>query len=330
MKRVCAYVVCLMSIALALLPTGVRRAGAADRLSSEITPVSFLSREAEGAQVQVDEYIDLDKYELEEVQDGTEPYSSGDEWAWQVLPVGLIYNSYLAGAKESRLSGNFINIDDEGLFFDGTLGSRVGLLRYGTMNGFLPEGIQLDAEGSAQLRLDIENNVDVRSVDFRAGVPLTFGAGRHRWKLGYYHLSSHLGDEFLLKFPAYPRLNFVRDVFVVGHTVFWTPRLRFYGEAGWAFNKDVSGPWEFQIGLDYAPLGPTGIRGAPFFALNGHLREEVDFGGSFTAQAGWAWRSDYSTPLLRAGVHYLNGKSNQYSFYNQHEEQIGLAMWYDF
>jgi hypothetical protein len=139
-----------------------------------------------------------------------------------------------------------------------------------------------------------------------------------------------LGDEFLLRNPNYPRLNYVRDVLVFGHMIYLTPRLRAYGEAGWAFNSDISEPWEFQFGLDYAPLGPTGIGGSPFFALNGHLHEEVNFGGAFTAQAGWAWRSDFNTPLLRAGFHYLNGKSNQYSFYNLHEEQFGLAMWYDF
>ena len=328
MKRVGAYVVCMIAFALVVSSPVLCCADTADWLASRVESASFLSRSAEippGG-----EFVDLDRYELEVIPTQTETYIEGEEWVWQVLPVGLIYNSYLAGMKEPRLSGNFINVDDEGVFFDGTLGTRVGLLRYGTVQGFLPEGVQFDAEGSAQLRLDLEDNVDVRSVDFRGGAPLTFGAGRFRWKLGYYHLSSHLGDEFLLNNPAYPRLNFVRDVLVFGQTVFLTPRLRVYGEAGWAFSKDVSGPWEFQFGLDYAPLGPTGIRGAPFFAMNAHLREEVNFGGSFTAQAGWAWRGDFSTSLLRAGFHYMNGKSNQFSFYNEHEEQLGLAMWYDF
>ena len=30
------------------------------------------------------------------------------------------------------------------------------------------------------------------------------------------------------------------------------------------------------------------------------------------------------------GLIYFNGLSNQFSFYNEHEEQIGFGIWYDF
>ena len=36
------------------------------------------------------------------------------------------------------------------------------------------------------------------------------------------------------------------------------------------------------------------------------------------------------TNLLRVGVHYYNGESTQFSFFDDHEEQIGLGLWYDF
>jgi hypothetical protein len=82
--------------------------------------------------------------------------------------------------------------------------------------------------------------------------------------------------------------------------------------------------------LDWAPAKPTGIRGAPFFALNAHVREELDFSGNFSAQAGWAWRGDRTSHLLRLGVHYYNGYSSQYSFFRNVEQQIGGGLWYDF
>ena len=254
-----------------------------------------------------------------------------EDWAWRWirLPEGLIYRSYLAGTKESRFSTHIVNESDLGWIWDATLGTRVGLLRYGTADPLWPSGFQIDAEGSAQLRLDLENQRDVVGVDFRAGVPLTFGVGRHRTKFGYYHLSSHTGDEFLLKRPGFRRLNYSRDVLVLGHSYYLNASLRLYAEAGWAFTSDVSEPWEFQFGVDYAPLWPTGCRGAPFFAINAHLREEIDFAGALTAETGWAWRSEAGR-LLRAGIVYYDGKSNQFSFYNDHEEQIGFGLWYDF
>lgn len=254
---------------------------------------------------------------------------AGEPWTWQLLPSGLVYKAYLAGQKESRFAGMVNYVDDHALW-ENTLGTRVGILRYGEATPFLPNGFQLDIEGSAQVRLDLMENVDVQAVDFRAGIPLTYGVGPHRYKAAYYHLSSHAGDEFLIANPMFDRLNFARDVFVLGYSYYWSPKLRLYAEMGWAFYTDVSKEWEFQFGLDYAPTSPTGWRGEPFFAINGHLREELNFGGNLTMQVGWAWMGDQSSHLFRTGLHYYNGASNQFSFYQEFEQQIGVAVWYDF
>jgi hypothetical protein len=253
-----------------------------------------------------------------------------DRYYFQVLPDGLIYKSYLAGVKESRFSAHLIDLNDDGFVWDATLGARVGLFRYGNGDPVRPAGWQLDVEGSAQVRLDVDDDVDVRSVDYRGGVLMTYGDTWTQTKFGYYHLSSHLGDEFLLKNLMFPRLNFARDVLLLGRSVYLTDELRLYAEAGYAFYNIVSKPWEFQFGFEFAPAHATGVHGAPFFAVNGHLREEVDFGGNFTVQGGWAWRGDASDNLLRTGIHYYNGESSQYSFYDDFEQQIGFGLWYDY
>ncbi len=253
-----------------------------------------------------------------------------DEWSWQVLPDGIIYKAYLAGAKESRLSAHLVNLRHDGWMLDGNLGARVGLIRYGNRADILPQGYQFDVEGSAHVRLDIPEDVDVRSTDFRAGAVITHGFNCQQTKFGYYHLSSHLGDEFMLKNQGFERINYSRDVIVFGYAINVIDDLRLYAEAGWAFYTDVAEPWEFQFGMDYAPAYPTGIRGAPFLAINGHLREELDFGGNLVVQTGWAWRSDRNGHLFRMGMHYYNGKSSQFSFCNNHEEQIGFGIWYDY
>lgn len=262
--------------------------------------------------------------------DGNSENWLGGEWDWQLLPSGLIYKSYLAGVKESRLASQHINVKGDGWLWDTTLGGRVGLLRYGDRDPIRPNGFQIDMEGSAQVRLDVPDDVNVRSVDFRGGLPITYGSGPSRFKFAIYHISSHVGDEFLLSNPGFQRLNYSRDVLVLGYTLYLHRDLRIYAELGWAFHSDVAEPWEFQFGVDYVPGTPTGIRGRPFFAVNGHLREEVDYGGNFVAQAGWAWLSDENARLLRIGAHYFNGHSSQFSFYRDHEQQLGLAVWYDF
>lgn len=272
-------------------------------------------------------YFDMDQYldSYPHVSAGSDDY-----WGFTLLPDGLLYKSYLAGAKESRLSAHIINETDHDALWDATLGGRVGIWRWGNGDLINPQGFQVDVEGSAQLRLDIKNEVDVQAVDFRGGMPLTWANGPHRFKFAYYHLSSHLGDEFLLDNPAYPRLNFARDCLVLGYSYYWTERLRLYAETAWAFYIDVSEPWEFQFGVDWAPTRPTGIYGAPFVAVNGHIRQELDFGGNFVFQAGWAWVGDRNSHLLRTGLHYFNGASSQFSFYQEHEQQIGYGLWYDY
>ncbi len=255
--------------------------------------------------------------------------SSMESFGWQVLPAGIIYPSYLAGAKESRMAGKIVKGTRDNWLLDATLGSRFGVVRYGTFDPFRPQGFQIDIEGSAQLRLDMGDEMDVRATDYRAGVPLTWAHGRHHTKLAYYHLSSHLGDEFLLKNPGFNRLNFARDALVLGHGVYLNDDVRVYGEVAWAFYSIIAEEWEFQFGLDYAPSTPTGPHGAPFFAINAHLREEVDFGGTLTVHTGWAWRSAENASLFRLGVHYLNGESNHWSFFDRFEQQIGIGIWLD-
>jgi hypothetical protein len=259
------------------------------------------------------------------------PTFTPQPWTWQVMPEGLVYPGYLAGQKESRMASVFNHDARLGWMWDITLGGRAALLRYGGNGPCRPEGWELGIEGAASPRLDLENDEDLVSADFRAGVPLTFGSGPFQFKLAGYHLSSHLGDEYMLRHADYTRINYSRNALILGGSYYATDDLRFYAEAEWAFYTDGgSEPWAFQFGIDYSPVRATGTwRGSPFFALNGQLREELDYGGNFTAQAGWQWRGP-SSHLLRIGVQYFVGKSDQYEFFRMNEEKIGLALWYDF
>ncbi|MEM6329639.1 MAG: DUF1207 domain-containing protein [Planctomycetota bacterium] len=253
---------------------------------------------------------------------------------WQVLPDGLIYRSYMAGPREPRLGTQFIHtknvVERSQALWDGTVGGRRGIFRYGTGDPLRPEGWQVDLEGAAIVRLNIIEDRDVDASDFRFGVPVTYGRGNIQYKFGYYHLSSHLGDEFIVRTGSTDRVNYVRDALLAGVSYNPTPSWRLYGEVAFAvFTAGGAEPWEFQFGAEYARPGATGVYGTPFFATNAHLREEIDFGGDWTTQLGWLWRGA-SGSTLRVGLHYMNGKSTQYQFFDSNEEQIGFGAWYDF
>jgi hypothetical protein len=258
-----------------------------------------------------------------------EPAPCNDEpWTWQILPTGLLYKLYLASDREPRLGSEIVHQRDQGWLWQSTIGARVGLVRYGTTDALCPQGWQLDVDAAAYPLLDADRNLV--EGDYRAGIPLTTRQGPWELKVGYLHNCSHIGDLYLLAHPDFERINYVRDSIVWGVALYANPDLRFYTESNWAFHTDGGAePWEFQFGADFVSATPTGLRGAPFFAINGHLREVNNFSGNMTVQTGWHWRGN-TGHLLRIGVQYFNGMSEQGEFYNKFEEQIGGGLWYDF
>ena len=249
-------------------------------------------------------------------------------WTWQVLPDGLMFKNYLASNEEARLGSQLYYDKKIGWTWDASLGAHVGILRYGTQDPAWPEGWQLDVDGVALPRLDSTRSMV--STDFRIGFPLMRREGPWEFKFGYYHLSSHLGDLYMLAHPDVMRLNYVRDQLVCGVAYRPICDLRFYGEANWAFHNDGgSQPWEFQFGIDYSPAQPNGLCGAPFAAINTKLREDVNYSGNVTVEAGWQWRGP-TGHTLRTGLQYFDGMSFQRQFYNRYEQFIGAGTWYDF
>ncbi|MEN1679228.1 MAG: DUF1207 domain-containing protein [Planctomycetota bacterium] len=266
------------------------------------------------------------------VADGYRAPSGG--YRWRILPDGLIYRSYLAGPREPRISSQFFDastpVQSSELLWDGTVGGRRGLVRYGTRDPLRPEGFQVDIEGAATVRLNLDEDRDLDASDFRFGVPVTWRSGNVQYKTGYYHVSSHLGDELILRQGENTRVNYVRDAILFGVSYNPAPAWRIYGETAYAvFIAGGAQPWEFQFGVEYVQPGVTGPWGTPFAATNAHLREEIDFGGDWTTQLGWLWRGK-SGSTFRLGLHYVNGKSTQYQFFDRNEEQIGFGAWYDF
>lgn len=267
------------------------------------------------------------------------PVTLNDQWVdsastpfeSQFLPEGFIYPSYLAGRKEPRLQSVFTNEDGYGWLWDITLGSRVPLYRFGTADPIAPEGFQIDMEGAALLRLDFERDRELAATDYRAGLPLTYGTRHWQYKFAYYHVSSHLGDQYLIdRFRE--KKHYVRDELVLG--LAWRPYepVRVYGEAGWAFNTgDTTEPWEFQLGAEYSPVyhPETAKSGTPFAAVHGHLFEELDFGGYLNIQIGWQWRSRINS-RFRLGAEFYDGCDDQFQFHALYQRKYGIGFWYDF
>lgn len=252
---------------------------------------------------------------------------------YQMLPGSLLYRSYLAGEKEPRMQ--FLQMYDmksDRRLWEAVLGGRVGIFRYGELGLNAQEAFQLDLEGAVFARvLPDEPSAMLESSDYRAGLLGTWRFGNAAYKAGYYHVSSHTGDEFLLANPGFNRINYVRDSLIVGTSRDFAQAFRIYGEIAYAIGHQGGAmPWELQFGGEYMPAMSTGLKGAPFAAINSHYREEFGSRLGVNFNSGWGWQSAESSHRLRLGLDLYSGPSLNYQRFDQYESLIGGGIWFDF
>lgn len=261
------------------------------------------------------------------------PQSHEQNLYWQLLPNGLLYKTYLAGEKEPRMQlVPYYDTKSKRKIWEAVLGGRAGLIRLSDPSISNSDAFQLDLEGAVFARvLPDEPSAMLEGSDYRVGLYGTWKFDRLSYRAGYYHISSHVGDEYLIANPLFNRINYVRDSTLAGAAYQLNEVSRVYGEIGYALGVEGGAkPLEFQFGGEYAPLPTTQFTGAPFAAVNTHLREDFDFNGGVNVVAGWGWQGEHSKRRLRLGLNYYNGPSLQYEFFDRWENLVGGGIWLDY
>ncbi len=250
---------------------------------------------------------------------------------WILLPDGLLWHSYLAGPQEPRMSAILCGDEKGNYFWDATLGGRVGFLRYGTPGAKDPHGWQWDLEGAVITRMDLLNQMDVESVDYRFGTELTWAEGPWAMKAGYFHISSHAGDEYLIRNPTFDRINYVTESLIYGISNRPIQPVRLYGEVAYALHRSGGArPFQFQTGAEWTPAPSRPKRLAPFAAANLGFFEATEFHMQTTLQVGWSYLGPQSGRRLRFGLQYGDGPSNQFEFFRRSQEYLGCGIWFDY
>ena len=261
------------------------------------------------------------------------PQTHEQHLCWQLLPNGLLYKTYIAGEKEARMQlVSFYDTRSKRKIWEAVLGGRAGLIRLSDPSVSNSDAFQLDLEGAVFARvLPEEVSAMLEGSDYRVGLYGTWKFDRLSYRAGYYHISSHVGDEYLIANPLFNRINYVRDSLLLGTAYDLNDVSRVYGEIGYALGIEGGAkPLEFQFGAEYAPLPTTQFTGAPFAAVNTHLREDFDFNGGVNVVAGWGWQGEHSKRRLRLGLNYYNGPSLQYEFFDRWENLVGGGIWLDY
>jgi len=279
-----------------------------------------------------DQVLDEACLECDQLCDPTGQLESRDDLlTWQLLPDGLLWHSYLADPHEPRISAVILGTREEEVFWDATLGGRVGLLRYGTAGANPVSGFQWDLQGAVITRLDLGHAEDVESMDYRFGTDMTMAEGPWAAKFGYFHVSSHVGDEYMIRNPTFQRVNYVTESWIAALSYSPSRSVRIYGEFANAFRTSGGAKrYQFQTGAEFTPASSRSSAGAPFAAIHMNFREAVDYDVSTTIQAGWSYQGPTSGRRLRFGLQYGQGPTSQYAFFTRREEYLAIGTWFDY
>jgi len=150
--------------------------------------------------------------------------------------------------------------------------------------------LQIELEGAVWATFDpMTFSAPLMNADYYVGVPITYAIDRWQFRLRGYHISSHIGDEFLLNHPGFHRRNASAEYadFFISHD--YTEEIRFYGGLGYVLQQDE----EFQTKRFYSAVGAElrllrigfmdckdMLYGCPIFGMhfrqNGEFRNHID------------------------------------------------------
>lgn len=145
--------------------------------------------------------------------------------------------------------------------------------------------LQVELEGALWAVFDpLHDSSPLMNADYYVGGLLTYAVGPWSMRLRGYHISSHIGDEFLLNHPHFHRRNASSEFVDYYISLDWTDDIRVYSGIGYTIGEDEefhTGRWFGGLGTEVRMrcLGFTNwcnqLYGEPFLAM--HFRYNKDF-----------------------------------------------------
>lgn len=147
--------------------------------------------------------------------------------------------------------------------------------------------MQIELEGAVWAIFEpLDECAPLVNADYYVGFPLTYATDCWSFRLRGYHISSHIGDEFLLVNPAFVRHNPSAEYLDFFASYYMTNDIRLYAGVGWILRQDET----FRCSRFFTEEGAElhfselsfcdrhdRILGEPFFGMN--FRWTPDYNG---------------------------------------------------
>lgn len=294
--------------------------------SEEICPVECPKR-------QLDYNIHLDPrvYEdsnWEEVLPGTDC-----EWARQWGMIGIwfpedppLFRPFLADPRQVTYSAGW-RFDDQVLVknvIDVSFGDIFPIYRWCDLWYFRGD-LEVGIEGGVWAVFDpLHTSAPLINADYYVGLPITYAWDDWAIRLRGYHISCHIGDEFLLEHPHFHRRNPSTEFLDLYVSYQFSREIRLYGGIGWLCCQDDSfriGPWYAECGLELRmrQLGYIDycnrLYGEPFFAMDFRYNNVFKHHIDSTYVLGYEWgKLSGLRHRFRVYIEYHDGYSAEGQF----------------
>lgn len=201
--------------------------------------------------------------------------------------------------------------------------------------------LQIELEGALWAVFDpLHDSSPLMNADYYVGVPITYAVGSWAFRLRGYHISSHIGDEYLLNHPEFDRRNPSAEYLDFYASYYPTDDIRLYGGVGVVVAQDKSYPFgrfyaEAGVELHLTELGfintDQQLYGRPFYGMDFRFQTKQDKHINQTYVLGYEWGKLCGLQrILRLFVEYHDGYSYEGQFSCYPTNYLSLRMSYGF
>lgn len=175
------------------------------------------------------------------------------------------------------------------------------------------------------------------TTDYLVGIPLSYAIDRWSFRFRIYHISSHLGDEFLVNHPGYDRKNPSMEAIDLFTSYQITDGIRVYFGPGWVIHSDDTyhlDPFYFEYGGEFRMFGHSDyyhrIYGTPFLAVFLRNWQACHFQFDGNVLVGYEWSKLQGVGRkVRVYLQFFKGYSEG-QFFKERTAYAGAGFSYGF
>jgi len=202
--------------------------------------------------------------------------------------------------------------------------------------------LQIDIQAGiwSVFKMGVHHNgefAELVNTDYLVGIPLSYAVNQWAFRLRVYHVSSHLGDEFIVHNPGVKRLNPSMEAIDFFTAYQATENLRLYFGPGWVFHSDSTyhiDPFYIEYGGEFRFFGRKSFYHKLYgtFFLAAYIRnwQAVHWQFDVTPMLGYEWSKLQGVGRkMRIFINYHNGYSEG-QFFKDRTSYAGFGLSWGF